>query len=314
MSRSLAVVIPFYKLSFLEELLQSLAQQTCLDFSVYIGDDCSPADPREVIGRYRDRLDIDYVRFEQRLGGTSLTRQWNRCVGLCKGESWIWVLPDDDLPSTNAVEVYYTALRSDKDEDINIIRFPVNMIDSTGKPLFESPEVSYLETNRDFYVEHLRGRRGPFTLGENIFRRSRLEDIGGFIDFPRAWGSDHATVIAAASGGLIKTTSDAKFAFRLSDTNITNQTDDGPEKLEGRIAFLKWMRENQELFDGDIDEDFYRQLNSRAEYFVLNVWDWSVMTLFRMYQLQILTRRSFNPLPLLKIAALKAGLRKTRDS
>jgi hypothetical protein len=38
----LAIIIPYYKLCFFEENLQSLAAQTDKRFKVYIGDDASP--------------------------------------------------------------------------------------------------------------------------------------------------------------------------------------------------------------------------------------------------------------------------------
>ena len=39
---NLAIVIPAYKSTFLPAALDSIAAQTCQDFTLYIGDDCSP--------------------------------------------------------------------------------------------------------------------------------------------------------------------------------------------------------------------------------------------------------------------------------
>lgn len=41
----LAIIIPYYKLAFFEENLQSLSNQTDQRFKVYIGDDASPETP-----------------------------------------------------------------------------------------------------------------------------------------------------------------------------------------------------------------------------------------------------------------------------
>ena len=41
----LAIVIPYFKLTFFEATLQSLANQTDKRFKVYIGDDASPESP-----------------------------------------------------------------------------------------------------------------------------------------------------------------------------------------------------------------------------------------------------------------------------
>ena len=39
--KTLAIIIPAYKGRFLGEALESLARQSCMDFTVYVGDDCS---------------------------------------------------------------------------------------------------------------------------------------------------------------------------------------------------------------------------------------------------------------------------------
>ena len=41
----LAIIIPYFKLTFFEETLKSLASQTSKRFKVYIGDDASPEGP-----------------------------------------------------------------------------------------------------------------------------------------------------------------------------------------------------------------------------------------------------------------------------
>ena len=50
----LAIVIPAYKSTFLAAALDSIAAQTCQDFTLYIGDDCSPNNLEEIVGRYRE--------------------------------------------------------------------------------------------------------------------------------------------------------------------------------------------------------------------------------------------------------------------
>jgi glycosyltransferase involved in cell wall biosynthesis len=54
----LAIIIPYYKLTFFEDTLQSLAEQTCPDFKVYIGDDASPENPSELLEKYQGKFDF----------------------------------------------------------------------------------------------------------------------------------------------------------------------------------------------------------------------------------------------------------------
>ena len=48
----LAIVIPFFKLTFFEETLQSLSTQTDKRFKVYIGDDASPEDCTALLQKF----------------------------------------------------------------------------------------------------------------------------------------------------------------------------------------------------------------------------------------------------------------------
>ena len=75
----LAIVIPFYKLTFFEATLQSLANQTDKRFKIYIGDDASPEDCSVLLEKYKGKLDFLYKRFESNLGGISLVKQWEQC-------------------------------------------------------------------------------------------------------------------------------------------------------------------------------------------------------------------------------------------
>ena len=45
----LAIIIPYYKLTFFEDTLESLANQTDKLFKVYIGDDASPENPTDLL-------------------------------------------------------------------------------------------------------------------------------------------------------------------------------------------------------------------------------------------------------------------------
>jgi hypothetical protein len=48
----LAIIIPYYKLTYFEATLQSLANQSDKRFKVYIGDDASPEDCKHLISNF----------------------------------------------------------------------------------------------------------------------------------------------------------------------------------------------------------------------------------------------------------------------
>src|SRR5687768_3158616 len=110
MTVDLAIVIPSYRGRFLAETLEALACQTCKQFNVYVGNDNSPDDLESIISGYTDRLNIQHKRFEHNIGQVSLTRHWDRSIELVGEENWIWLLPDDDVPSVDCVETFLSVL------------------------------------------------------------------------------------------------------------------------------------------------------------------------------------------------------------
>ena len=90
MKDALAIIIPAYKPDYLEETLESLTKQTNKDFKIYIGDDASPFYLENIVELFIDKLNIVYKKFDNNVGGYSLTKQWERCIEM-SNEKWIWL-------------------------------------------------------------------------------------------------------------------------------------------------------------------------------------------------------------------------------
>lgn len=58
MEEKIAIVIPAYKCRFLRQTLDSIVVQTCRSFTVYIGDDASPQNLKEIVSDYADKMNI----------------------------------------------------------------------------------------------------------------------------------------------------------------------------------------------------------------------------------------------------------------
>jgi len=82
----LAIVIPYYKITFFWATLQSLANQTNKQFKVYIGDDASLDNPTLLLQQFQDQFEFIYHRFETNIGSVSLVQQWNRCIDMSENE------------------------------------------------------------------------------------------------------------------------------------------------------------------------------------------------------------------------------------
>lgn len=215
----LAIVIPAYKSTFLAAALESIAAQTCQDFTLYIGNDCSPNCLEEIVDKYRDKINLVYKRFDNNLGGTDLVAQWERCVDMTQGEEWLWLFSDDDIMEPGCVESFYKTIK--KNPKSGLIHFNIKRLDdSTGKitklPIFpESCSAKY------YLDEKLKGHLISFVV-EFVVRRDIFFDGGRFENFDLAWGSDFISWVKFADiAGGIDTCKNDCVIWRKSNENIS---------------------------------------------------------------------------------------------
>lgn len=216
----LAIIIPYHKISFFEDCLRSLVNQTDKRFKVYIGDDTSPENPSEIIAKYKAQLDLIYHRFETNLGGISLVQQWDRCIALSGDEEWLMILGDDDYIDKNVVAAFYKHLENISELKIKVVRFAtrVHEIDGTYSEMYTHPRV---EKSTDFFYNKFFNRsRG--SLSEQIFSREAYLQYK-FRDFPLAWGSDDFAWLDFTNFGNIYTINEAIVYFRISAENISRK-------------------------------------------------------------------------------------------
>tara|TARA_B110000240_G_scaffold195891_1_gene246534 strand:+ start:1600 stop:2013 length:414 start_codon:yes stop_codon:yes gene_type:complete len=120
----LAIVIPYYKITFFEETIASLANQTNKNFKVYIGNDASPECPEALIEQYKDKFNFIYKKFETNLGSTSLVKQWERCIDTDWGVGIISKKINLGNPSSTVNPFYeFNVLNSNKKENLNLKSF-----------------------------------------------------------------------------------------------------------------------------------------------------------------------------------------------
>lgn len=234
----LAIIIPFYKLSFFEDTLQSLANQTSKCFKVYIGDDASPENPSVLLEEYQGKFDFVYHRFDENLGGKSLPQQWKRCIALSANEEWIMVLGDDDVLSETVVESFYNN-QSVFTGKSNVIRFASKKLfgkDIVDSSVFLHPE--WESATAAFYRKFAKTTRS--TLSEYIFSRASYLKFG-FYDYPLAWNSDDRAWLEFSDYKPIFTINESIVYFRLSDLNISGRQDNFLLKNKSEIEFYKFI-------------------------------------------------------------------------
>jgi len=234
----IAIVIPYYKIIYFEDALKSLASQTNKDFHVYIGDDASPENPSKLLEKYKSQFNFSYYRFDENLGGQSLTKQWERCIDLTNDEAWIMILGDDDYLEETVIESWY------KNYDVfvsksNLVRFATKIVDKNSNALSKVYQHPQWETaTASFWRKYNHLTRS--SLSEYVFSRLSYNKYG-FQNFPLAWNSDDCAWLDFSDGKPIYTINSSLVFVVISASNISGKTDNIILKRNSLIAFCKYL-------------------------------------------------------------------------
>lgn len=230
----IAIIIPYFKHTFFEATLESLANQTDKRFKVYIGDDASSENPSDLLEKYRGQFDFVYHRFDENLGGLSLVKQWERCIALTGKEEWLMILGDDDVLGENVVESFYENLPEVEREGINVVRFATQKID-TYTLLSEKYFHPRIEKSTEYFSRHFRS-----SLSEYIFSKQKVEAIG-FKDFPLGWFSDILAVLEFSNFKELFTLNEAFVYVRVSNISISGSLQDSELKSKSTFNFYYYL-------------------------------------------------------------------------
>lgn len=192
-NKQLAIIIPAYKNTFLKETLDSISHQSCKDFTLYIGDDCSPYELYSIIEPYKTKLNIVYKRFDTNLGGTDLVAQWERCISMSHDEPYIWLFSDDDIMGKYCVENFYHTIKKNS-KNKHLFHFDIKVINDDNS-IISAPTAYPNELNSFSYYKGKMSGKYMSLVVENIFSRYIYNKYGKFQNFDMAWGSDTATWI-----------------------------------------------------------------------------------------------------------------------
>lgn len=262
----IAIVIPAYKSKYFEETLNSIANQSCKDFTLYIGDDNSPENLEGIVSKFHDRFDIVYKKFETNLGSTDLISQWNRCVQLVRDEEYIWLFSDDDLMPSTSVEQVLSYIAEDRYSS-DVYHINCKIIDSDGNKITRKSTINfYGYLSPEDYVNSFLSHKGN-TWGINfIVKKTKFVETGGFVNFDLAWNSDHASWLKFCTPKGLKNIPNTYLFWRLSNDNISSFSNIAiiERKVSARLEFYKWlsffMKENNLKYKISIFTIFYNLL------------------------------------------------------
>jgi hypothetical protein len=243
----LSVIIPYYKINFFKETLQSLALQTDKRFKVYIGDDESPESPSNLIEKYKNHINIVYKKFDENLGAISLTKQWERCIALSAIEEWIMILGDDDVLGDNVVEEFYKNKILADENDINVIRFATQKINQLGQitsSIFLHPKI---EKSTDFLIRKYKYQTRS-SLSEYVFKNDITKNLSK-VAFPLAWNSDVALVLEHSNFKNVLSLNNGIVSIRISDKSISGSDLFDQQKNNANYQFVNYIFTNLNEFN-----------------------------------------------------------------
>ncbi len=241
MAPKLAIVIPAYKNDFLRNAILSITSQTCQDFVLYIGDDCSPNDLYSIVSEFEAQPNIVYHKFDTNLGGSDLVAQWNRCLDLVGDENWCWLFSDDDVMDSGCVEQFYNAV--DKYKDSKLFHFDIKIINEADEEIRQPAAFPAQLSIPSFHLKKWRSQISSYVV-EYIFEKEYFLSMGGFQQFKFAWHTDEATWTKLGHPNGLITIKGAYVRWRRSSVNITPNNRDKQivsGKLDADIMFSKWV-------------------------------------------------------------------------
>lgn len=253
-----SILIPVIKAKFLCLTIDSVLSQTFEDYEIVIYNDCSPDNIEKVINKYSDNR-IRYYKGEKNIGNDDPSKTWNIMLKIAKGE-YLCLLGDDDILAFN----YLTEINLliEKNPFSNLFRSKLRRIDETGKIIQEDNDLPQYETLDKFLYERLINNRIQST-SEFVIKKSEIIRIGGYINFPRACGSDDATYLTLMKNSGIISTNNTYACWRKNSLNISDN--DNQEINKEKVKYITEWKKNfiENVFlDKDKSNILYKKIKN----------------------------------------------------
>lgn len=242
-NNKLAIVVPYYKLTYFEDVLQSLLKQTDSRYNLYIGNDCSPENPDFLIKKYSNIIS-NYKKFDTNIGGQQLTKQWERCIDeLIQNEEWIMLLCDDDILDNNAVCEFYNLI-DNKPINENVIKYATRIVNEDNSQILSEHTNNDYENSLEYLTQKILNRKRS-TLSEHIFKSETYRKIR-FKEFELAFGSDDVAWVDFTNGENYICINNAFVNYRKSVLSISNNQDNilKSRKIKGIIDSYTYILKN----------------------------------------------------------------------
>jgi hypothetical protein len=166
------------------------------------------------------------------------------------------------------VEAFHKALLEDQSEGCaDLYRFNTIIIDGEGGSLGHLAIQPRRQTSQDFLRRKLLYRTEVY-LVDGIFSARAFRETGGFVRFPRAWGSDDATWIRLGYAAGMRGIPGPMVRWRLSGVNISGQVVNPVDrrlKRDASLQYMDWLRGERAA--------------GRLQFSEISLWVWYIVML-----------------------------------
>lgn len=241
-----SITIPAFKQRYLYEAIESCLAQTYQDFEVIIVDDASPEDLKSVVKQFDDKR-IHYYRNEKNCGALNVVDNWNICLSYAKGD-YVICMGDDDRLLPNCLEDYAKLI--EKYPDVELYHGMTEIIDENSHVYNIQEARPEREGMFSMMSGRLRNHRLQY-IGDWLFCREKLLEMGGYVNMPMAWGSDDLSVYLVAQTHGVVNTQVPVFQYRVNSLTITNS---GHFREKAKTQMEVFAR-IEKLLLGDVEYD-----------------------------------------------------------
>jgi len=258
-----SIIIPVAKETYLEKAIKSVAVQREGNLELIIINDINSKIVTDIVNEIKEKypyLNIKYFVNKENKGFEYPTNTWNQGLSYAKGKYAILLGDDDELGPG-----YFNEIKKiiKKFPESTIIRSKLLEIDNYGNVL----KIGWNNILIENWIENIYYRNKysrPQSTSEFVVKTDALNEIGGYVKFYKAWGSDEATwILLSKKIGYIVSTDKVYACWRrhsssISKSKITNKM------LEALLDLMKWEKSLLLDIDGNMNESLLRSMTIKS--------------------------------------------------
>ena len=174
----ISICVPAYNSErFIAETVDSVLRQCYQALELIVVDDCSTDKTFDVLRAYDDPR----MRLFRNLVNIGAEKNWNKCLGLARGD-YVKVLPGDDALYPECLEKQAAVLDDPQHAGVAFVYCSRDVVDAAGRPVMKARFPGQGRISRQAMIRKnvLHGMNVVGEPGAVLFRASASRKIGGF--------------------------------------------------------------------------------------------------------------------------------------